>query len=77
MFQLFRAIIESGEALAAAKGSQEPLMYEWHDKGYLGAAHGYVGIFCTLLQVSYIRCYVNRFQLPVWINGRTCFSKDN
>jgi len=29
-------------------------MYEWHNKKYLGAAHGLVGIFFVLMQVSLI-----------------------
>ncbi|CAH8539517.1 unnamed protein product [Schistosoma rodhaini] len=28
-----------------------PLMFEWHDKCYLGAAHGFAGILTTLLKV--------------------------
>ncbi|CAH8625672.1 unnamed protein product [Dicrocoelium dendriticum] len=28
-----------------------PLMYEWHEKAYLGAAHGFAGILLTLLRV--------------------------
>ncbi|VDN10816.1 unnamed protein product [Dibothriocephalus latus] len=29
-----------------------PLMFTWHDKAYLGAAHGFAGILMTLLKVS-------------------------
>ncbi|GAA34582.2 LanC-like protein 2 [Clonorchis sinensis] len=28
-----------------------PLMYEWHDKTYLGGAHGFAGILLTLIKV--------------------------
>uniref|UniRef100_A0A183TPR3 LanC-like protein 3 n=1 Tax=Schistocephalus solidus TaxID=70667 RepID=A0A183TPR3_SCHSO len=28
-----------------------PLMFQWHDKAYLGAAHGFAGILMTLLKV--------------------------
>lgn len=29
-----------------------PLMFDWHDKAYLGGAHGFAGILLTLLKVS-------------------------
>ena len=51
MLQLYKTIIKSGQLLAEKKKSKEVLVYEWHDKEYLGAAHGYVGILCTLMQV--------------------------
>ena len=38
--------------MAAAENSEDPLMYSWHDKIYLGAAHGYAGIFYTLMQAG-------------------------
>ncbi len=31
---------------------QSPLMYIWHNKHYLGAAHGLAGIMTSLLQVQ-------------------------
>merc|ERR1712168_1527101 len=34
--------------------SSLPLYYEWHDKEYIGAAHGYVGILYMLLQAHVI-----------------------
>ncbi|GAQ79088.1 hypothetical protein KFL_000240190 [Klebsormidium nitens] len=34
---------------ACARGSQWPLMYEWHGKRYLGAAHGVAGVMHILL----------------------------
>ena len=49
---MFRTIISSGKKLAERESSECPLMYEWHDKKYLGAAHGLVGIFYTLMLVS-------------------------
>ena len=33
---------------------QSPMMYTWHHKHYLGAAHGLVGILTLLLQVSIV-----------------------
>lgn len=46
------AILESGKALSArlVLTTQVPLVYEWHDKRYFGAAHGIAGILALLLQ---------------------------
>ncbi|XP_055332816.1 lanC-like protein 2 [Paramacrobiotus metropolitanus] len=46
------ALIHSGKALALEEKSKFPLMYKWHDKHYLGAAHGIVGILYMLLQAG-------------------------
>jgi hypothetical protein len=46
-----QVIVESGKKMALAERSSAPLMYEWHGKKYLGAAHGLAGIFHTLLLV--------------------------
>ncbi|KAK2183154.1 hypothetical protein NP493_322g01013 [Ridgeia piscesae] len=50
--EVFRTIISSGKKLAQRERSECPLMYAWHDKEYLGAAHGLVGIFYTLMLVE-------------------------
>jgi len=47
--QICDRIIQSGRSLSRTQKSSSPLMYEWHDKKYLGAAHGLVGILHTLL----------------------------
>uniref|UniRef100_A0A8C8DSG9 LanC lantibiotic synthetase component C-like 2 (bacterial) n=1 Tax=Oryzias sinensis TaxID=183150 RepID=A0A8C8DSG9_9TELE len=46
------AIVESGKNLSAEQKKAErcPLLYEWHKKQYLGAAHGLAGIYYMLLQ---------------------------
>ena len=44
-----RAIIENGIATARKYRTNLPLLWEWHGSLYLGAAHGVVGILCTLL----------------------------
>ncbi|XP_065342198.1 lanC-like protein 2 [Cloeon dipterum] len=44
------AIVTSGKTMAAADSHGPPLMYEWHGKKYLGAAHGIAGILYVLLQ---------------------------
>ncbi|KAF2360258.1 Lanthionine synthetase C-like [Trinorchestia longiramus] len=48
-----RAMLRSGQELATRQGRKDtPLMYEWHDKKYLGAAHGLVGILVLLMQAK-------------------------
>lgn len=49
--QVVDEILESGKKLAESRNSSEPLLFEWHDKEYLGAAHGYCGILNVLLMV--------------------------
>ncbi|XP_062034383.1 lanC-like protein 2 isoform X2 [Lepus europaeus] len=46
------AIIESGKALSREERKAErcPLLYQWHRKQYLGAAHGMAGIYYMLMQ---------------------------
>lgn len=48
------AIVESGKNLSAEQKKAErcPLLYEWHKKQYMGAAHGLAGIYYMLLQVG-------------------------
>lgn len=47
-----QAVLSSGQQLSAEEKSRSPLMYQWHDSFYLGAAHGLAGIFYMLLQVQ-------------------------
>jgi Lanthionine synthetase C-like protein len=55
---LAHAIVRSGRKLAEElkqkNSSTPPLMYEWHGKKYLAAAHGVAGILYLLLQASLI-----------------------
>ena len=44
-----RTIIENGVATARKYQTNLPLLWEWHGSLYLGAAHGVVGILCTLV----------------------------
>ncbi|XP_059476634.1 glutathione S-transferase LANCL1-like [Neocloeon triangulifer] len=44
------ATLASGKMLAASDPNGPPLMYEWHGKKYLGAAHGIAGILFVLIQ---------------------------
>lgn len=47
-------IIESGKSLSKEEHKTErcPLLYQWHKKQYVGAAHGLAGIYYMLMQVS-------------------------
>ncbi|KAL1006341.1 hypothetical protein UPYG_G00071080 [Umbra pygmaea] len=48
------AILESGKNMAKEEKKAEkcPLLYEWHKKQYVGAAHGMAGIYYMLMQPS-------------------------
>ncbi|XP_034028933.1 lanC-like protein 2 isoform X2 [Thalassophryne amazonica] len=50
--QIVTAIVESGKNLSAEqkKSDRCPLLYEWHKKQYIGAAHGMAGIYYMLMQ---------------------------
>ncbi|XP_061821075.1 lanC-like protein 2 [Nerophis lumbriciformis] len=50
--QVVTVIIQSGKNLSAElkKSERCPLLYEWHKKQYIGAAHGLAGIFDMLMQ---------------------------
>lgn len=52
------AIIASGKNMAAETLNGPPLMYEWHGKKYLGAAHGIAGILFVLIQVNF-KSFIN------------------
>lgn len=58
--QVVAAIVESGKKFSAEQKKSErcPLLYEWHKKQYVGAAHGMAGIYYLLLQV----CVCKRVQ---------------
>ncbi|KAI5934339.1 LanC-like protein 2 [Manis javanica] len=53
--EVVNAVIESGKALSREERKAErcPLLYQWHRKQYVGAAHGMTGIYYMLLQISY------------------------
>ncbi|KAG5891381.1 hypothetical protein JTB14_020110 [Gonioctena quinquepunctata] len=48
--QIIEAILESGKNMSREGRFKFPLMYQWHDTYYLGAAHGLSGILYLLLQ---------------------------
>uniref|UniRef100_A0AAG5CZZ5 LanC-like protein 3 homolog n=1 Tax=Anopheles atroparvus TaxID=41427 RepID=A0AAG5CZZ5_ANOAO len=45
-----RALLKRGRRYATAKRTEPPLMYEYHGKEYLGAAHGVCAILHALLE---------------------------
>ncbi|XP_069504394.1 lanC-like protein 2 isoform X2 [Ambystoma mexicanum] len=50
--ELVDAIIESGKNLSKEERKTDrcPLLYQWHKKQYVGAAHGLAGIYYMLMQ---------------------------
>lgn len=46
------SILQSGQECAQRENSDVPLVYYWHQKGYVGAAHGYAGILYMLLEAN-------------------------
>lgn len=52
--QVVTAIVESGKNLSVEQKKTDrcPLLYEWHKKQYIGAAHGMAGIYYMLMQVQ-------------------------
>ena len=50
------AILDAGESGGRSSASRSPLMFTWHGKRYLGAAHGLAGILTVLLQVVSVPC---------------------
>uniref|UniRef100_UPI0016598ADA lanC-like protein 2 n=1 Tax=Halichoerus grypus TaxID=9711 RepID=UPI0016598ADA len=52
--EVVSAIIESGKTLSREERKAErcPLLFQWHRKQYVGAAHGMAGIYYMLMQVK-------------------------
>uniref|UniRef100_A0A3Q1GDQ9 Glutathione S-transferase LANCL1 n=1 Tax=Acanthochromis polyacanthus TaxID=80966 RepID=A0A3Q1GDQ9_9TELE len=52
--QISEAVVASGEHLSRKfrVQNQSPLMYEWYQEQYVGAAHGLAGIYYFLMQVQ-------------------------
>lgn len=57
-------IIKSGISYSSANHCQSPLMYSWHDKEYIGGAHGLAGILYLLLQARY---YLTQVQIDNYL----------
>ncbi len=56
LFQICDAVLASGQNMSLKNKIQEhtPLMYEWYQEEYVGAAHGLAGIYYYLMQVNSI-----------------------
>jgi len=48
--RVLEAVLRSGQLLSRDTKSRSALMFSWHDKVYIGAAHGLAGILTLLLQ---------------------------
>ena len=48
--RVLEAVLRSGQILSRDTKSRSALMFSWHDKVYIGAAHGLAGILTVLLQ---------------------------
>lgn len=57
-------IIKSGISYSSTNHCQSPLMYSWHDKEYIGGAHGLAGILYLLLQA---RHYLTQVQIDNYL----------
>lgn len=51
--KVVEAVLRSGQAMSRSTKSRSALMYSWHDKVYIGAAHGLAGILTILLHARY------------------------
>jgi len=62
--QISESVLVSGEHLSRKFRVQNhsPLMYEWYQEQYVGAAHGLAGIYYYLMQVERRSCV--RLQEP-------------
>ena len=58
--ELVEAVLTSG-LKGREEGISSPLMYTWHHRHYLGAAHGLAGILTLLLQVTYMQTHAPLF----------------
>ena len=86
--QIVRVIIKEGERNAQAArtrsdvGGTLSLLWKWHNKAYLGAIHGVVGILYTLLcfidEVSTIEGAIHKIKMTLAaLNGMCYSSSDN
>lgn len=48
-------MVDSGRQYSAEKGSQFPLMYQYHGTEYLGAAHGLCAILHMMLESPWFK----------------------
>ncbi|KAM3963597.1 lanC-like protein 2 [Aphomia sociella] len=62
--KVIHAILKSGKQFSTQMKSDSPLLWQWHNKIYLGAAHGMGGILYMLLQA---RVYINTIEIRSFI----------
>ncbi|CAH2086503.1 unnamed protein product [Euphydryas editha] len=62
--KVITSIIKSGKQFSREMKSESPLLWQWHDKIYLGSAHGIAGILYILLQA---RSYINATEIRSFI----------
>ncbi|KAM9328696.1 glutathione S-transferase LANCL1 isoform 2-T4 [Pholidichthys leucotaenia] len=66
--QISEAVLASGEHLGKKLRvqNQSPLMYEWYQEQYVGAAHGLAGIYYFLMQPGFVTSeeHVHRLVKP-------------
>lgn len=66
--QISESVLVSGEHLSRKfrVQNQSPLMYEWYQEQYVGAAHGLAGIYYFLMQPGFVSVveYVHRLVKP-------------
>ncbi|KAK7788645.1 hypothetical protein R5R35_013075 [Gryllus longicercus] len=71
--EVVTAILASGKNRAIREKRKVPLMYMWHEKYYLGAAHGISGILFLLLQA---REYISQSDLQNAVRPTIDFVQD-
>nr|XP_004924851.2 glutathione S-transferase LANCL1 isoform X1 [Bombyx mori] len=62
--KVINSILKSGKQLSQQTKCSSPLLWQWHDKIYFGAAHGIAGILYMLLQA---RLFVNIVEIRRFI----------
>ncbi|XP_030031348.2 lanC-like protein 2 [Manduca sexta] len=62
--KVVNSILKSGKQFANQMKLKTPLLWQWHDKVYFGAAHGMAGILYLLLQA---RAYINAIDIKSFI----------
>ncbi|KAL0893873.1 hypothetical protein ABMA27_013978 [Loxostege sticticalis] len=62
--KVIESILKSGKQFSTQMKSESPLLWQWHDKVYFGAAHGMAGILYMLLQA---RMYFNVIEIRSFV----------
>uniref|UniRef100_A0A2A4JWT8 LanC-like protein 2 n=1 Tax=Heliothis virescens TaxID=7102 RepID=A0A2A4JWT8_HELVI len=62
--KVINSILKSGKQYATAMKCESPLLWNWHEKVYFGAAHGMAGILYMLLQA---RLFINIVEIRSYV----------